>query len=193
MGRPIKVRGSCRTTALTESPTRFTARIPIARRRPHFFFCRASPTAAPAHALPTTNMSRTESRVPIFWNPSCASGFNRHTISSPLPGVSSAATVTAQAVAPNAKNATSTFIPTNRRCDMRRFYDIGREKYSRRRSAHRFPAKWAGSPVCRRRHFAGRPPSQKSLARILLFFFSPSLHLLGCGRQHSSAFSSALR
>jgi len=119
IGRPIKVRGSCRNTAFTESARRFTARIPIASRRPHIF-CRASPTPAQPHPVPTTSMSRTERGVPICWNPTCASGFKRHTKSSPTPGTSSAATVIAQAVAPNAKNATSTFIPTAKRRDMQR-------------------------------------------------------------------------
>jgi hypothetical protein len=48
-------------------------------------------------------------------------------MSSVPPGVSSAATVTAQAVAPNAKKATNTFIPAGHRCDMERFYN-DREK-----------------------------------------------------------------
>ncbi len=121
-----------------ESPTKFTARIPIASRRPHCFWC-ARPTAANAHAIPTTNMSVTESGTPILRNPSSASGFNRHTTSNAPPGVSSAVTVTAQAVAPNAKNATNTFVPTDHRCDMERLYDVAGEKYRRFSREHRLP------------------------------------------------------
>jgi hypothetical protein len=61
--------------------------------------------------------------VPILWNPTCASGFNRHRKSSLPAGARNIAIVTAQAVAPNTKKATSTLIPNDKRRGMARFYD----------------------------------------------------------------------
>ena len=124
IGRPIKVRKSCRIRALKESPNRFTTRIPIARRRPQLL-CRARPTAAQAHAVPTIDMRRMEKVRPICWNPIWASGFKRHTTSRLLPGTSNSRVVTAQAIAPKLKNPTRSFIQIDKRRDMERFYDDG--------------------------------------------------------------------
>ena len=121
-------------------------------------------------------MSRTESAVPIFWNPRWASGFKRHTISSVPPGVSSAATVTAQAVAPNAKKTTNTFIPAGHRCDMERFYNAANQKYRGFHGTHcptrlrmsRVPV--FGSPPIVPNH---QVPSRPFAAFLLPFLTSP--------------------
>ena len=183
IGKPIEVRGSCRTTALTESPTRFTARIPIASHRPHCF-CRASPTTAQTHAVPTPNMSRTESAVPIFWNPRWASGFNRHTMSSVPSGVSSAATVTAHAVAPKGKKDDQHLHPRRPPLRYGGFYNVANQKYRGFHGTH-CPTRPRMSRVPVFCTHADRPNHQVRAVRFPLFFSPFSLHLAGCGKQHS--------
>jgi antitoxin (DNA-binding transcriptional repressor) of toxin-antitoxin stability system len=60
----LRVFGSCRSKALTESPTRFAVRIPIASHRPHLAAC-ASPSAARPHAIPIAAISAIDTPLPI--------------------------------------------------------------------------------------------------------------------------------
>ena len=110
-----------------------------------------------------------------------ASGFNRHTMSSVPPGVSSAATVNAQAVAPKAKKTTNTFIPAGHRCDMERFYNVANQKYRGFHGTH-CPTRPRMSRVPGFGTHADRPNHQVRAVRFPLFFSPFSLHLAGCGK-----------
>ena len=109
----MRVFGSCRSSAFSESPTRFAARIPIASRRPHSAL-RASPTAARPHAIPTVAISAIDASLPISWNRTRASGFRRQIDSRKLPGNASVSMVTRQTSAPAAKKITNKIVPTDR-------------------------------------------------------------------------------
>ena len=113
IGRPISVFTSCRSKALSESPTRFTASTPMASRRPHSAFL-ARPTAARPQAAPTTAISAMDV-LPILCNSTRASGFIRQISSRNPPGNASASIVTRHIKAPAAKKIMSNVVPTNRR------------------------------------------------------------------------------
>jgi hypothetical protein len=144
IGNPTNVRQSCPIRALREAPRRFTVRIPIANCRPHGLRV-VNPKDAAAHAVPTPVISNTDNPSPILWNPIRAGGFSRQTNSIQPPRKMSAAMVTAQAVAPKAKNATSTFIPSGWDCVGVFFTQHNIRRRSLERMAAGVPAYDAGS------------------------------------------------
>ena len=155
-----------------------------------------APTAAQAHAVPTTNMRAERKAASPSVEPEVAPlGSTAKLRPASPPGVSSATTVMAQAVALNGKRRPT---PSSRQPPLRHgaLLRSRGEKYSRFWRAHSLRP-----PTCRRprvpRSVHAADPAfivtgfQASAFRFSIF--PSSLHLLACGKQRSRAFPSASR